>query len=242
MNSPLDFSGRVVLIAGDAAHTGKHIAEVFLGAGAEVINCDSQRPEYLPEAAGRQAAFTLLGDSNPEQIAATVHSITARYGHLDVLVCVVAAPSAHPEHPPDTADGAIRRGLITPLHFSQAVNNLMQQQPGGGSIINVSCSGEPLSTPQTGVLAAATAGLTNLGASLAVEWAPRVRVNTITLILTQTEHLRSGGNRKPADILSGINPMSASAIQLPAIGNTCLFLASSLASYVSGTHLSAKPM
>lgn len=239
MNSPLNFSGSVVLIAGDAGHTGKLIAEAFLGAGADVINCDSRRPESLPKAAGRQAAFTALDESDHQQIAATVDSVTERYGHLDVLVSVVADPWAYPGRSAEPARSDIRRGLITPLHFSQAANSLMQRQTGGGSIINVSCADGSLSTPQPDVLAAATAGLANLGSSLAVEWAPRVRVNTITLVLTQTEHPEPSGSREPAACGSIAMQMSAAMGQLPAVGNSCLFLASPLACYISGTHSSA---
>ena len=242
MSNPLEFGGRVVLIAGEPGETGKHIAEAFLNAGATVVNCGPRQPGYLPEAAGRKASFIAMDGGDAEQIAAVFDSVTASYGSIDVLVSISGGPHADAGHHVDSAESDIRRGLITPLHFNQAANRQMQQQTGGGSIINISCADEPVTTTQPGVLAAANAGLANLGASLAVEWAPRVRVNTITMVLTQTEHQGTTGNSESGVVGSSTSPIPGTKGQLPGIGNTCLFLASSLASYISGTHVTATEM
>ena len=242
MSNPLEFGGRVVLIAGDSGETGKLIAQAFLNAGADVVNCNPELPEHLHEAAGRKASFAVPDGGDAEQIAAVFDSVNARYGRIDVLVSIAGGPTVHTGHLDDSAESDIRRGLITPLHFNQAANRLMHQQKGGGTIINISPAGEPSSTPLPDVLAAAIAGLANLGASLAVEWAPRVRVNTVTVALTQTEHTGSNGKVRASDIELSSKPVPGATVQLPAIGNTCLFLASPLASYISGTHLTAAQM
>jgi NAD(P)-dependent dehydrogenase (short-subunit alcohol dehydrogenase family) len=242
IGNPLEFDGRVVLIAGAAGETRKHIADAFLAAGANVVNCGARLPEHLTKTAGRQASFTALDDSDPEQIAGVVDSVNARYGRIDVMVSITGSQPAQTGDSTDSAERSIRQGLITPLHFNQAANRLMQQQNTGGSIINVSCAPEPPTAPQPCAVAAATAGLANLCSSLAVEWAPRVRVNTIAIALTQTEHLGSNGNPEAPGREGSTSPMPEPTGQLPAIGNTCLFLASSLASYISGTHVIAAEM
>lgn len=242
MSNPLKFDGRVVLIAGDTGEIGKHIAQAFLSAGADVVNCGRERPEHLPEAAGRKASFTALNNGDADQIAAVFDSVAAHYGHIDVLVSIAGDPPADARHRVDSAESDIRRGLITPLHFNQAANRLMQLQTEGGTIINISRAGEPLSTQLPGGSAAATAGLANLGSSLAVEWAPRVRVNTVTVVLTQTEHPGSNGKGGSSDIEFSSKLIPGATGQLPGVGNTCLFLASPLASYISGTHLTAAQM
>ena len=70
---------------------------------------------------------------------------------------------------------------------------------------------------------------------LAVEWAPRVRVNAVVVGLTRTEqsHLHYGDEAGIAAVGATI-PLGRMAVPED-IGNACLFLASPLASYVSGT-------
>tara|TARA_R110001592_G_scaffold363248_6_gene682379 strand:- start:81706 stop:82440 length:735 start_codon:yes stop_codon:yes gene_type:complete len=238
-SNPLEFGGRVILLAGDTGETGKQIAEAFLTAGANVALCARTAPERLPEAAGCQAWFTPLAEGNPEHIAAAVDSVFAHYGRIDALVSIPADSPSPGHRSTGSQESDLRRELFTPLHFSQAVNRLMQQQAEGGSIINICRADEPLSTSEPCVLAAACAGLANLGSSLAVEWAPRVRVNTIRIVLPHTEHPEPEQHRRQAGVGHGTSPAAGARGQLPGIGNTCLFLASTLASYISGTQLTA---
>tara|TARA_R110001599_G_scaffold353870_1_gene601307 strand:+ start:92117 stop:92851 length:735 start_codon:yes stop_codon:yes gene_type:complete len=236
-SNPLEFSGRVILLAGDTGETANQIAEAFLSAGADVALCARTAPERLPEAAGRLAWFTPLAEGNPKHIAAAVDSVFAHYGRIDALVSIPAGSPSPSRRSTGSQESDLRRELITPLHFSQTVNRLMQQQAEGGSIINICRAEEPLSTSEPCVLAAACAGLANLGSSLAVEWAPRVRVNTIRIVLTQTEHPGPEQHLGQRGVGHGTSPAAGATDQLPVIGNTCLFLASTLASYISGTQL-----
>ena len=77
--------------------------------------------------------------------------------------------------------------------------------------------------------------MVNLGTSLAVEWAPKVRVNAIIVGLTRTEqaHLHYGDEEGIAAVGATI-PLGRMAVPQD-IGDACLFLASPMASYVSGT-------
>ena len=111
----------------------------------------------------------------------------------------------------------------------------MQAQAEGGCIINIASVSTLRPSPGTAAYGAAKAGLVNLGSSLAVEWAPRVRVNAVIVGLTQTEQsgLHYGDEAGMAAVAATI-PLGR--MGLPSdVGNACLFLASPLASYVSGT-------
>ena len=68
-----------------------------------------------------------------------------------------------------------------------------------------------------------------------MEWAPKVRVNALVVGLTQTEqsHLHYGDEDGIAAVGATI-PLGRMAVPKD-IGNACLFLASDLSSYVSGT-------
>ena len=113
----------------------------------------------------------------------------------------------------------------------------MQTQESGGSIINIASVSTIRPSPGTAAYGAAKAGLVNLGTSLAVEWAPKVRVNAIICGLTETEqsHLHYGDEEGIAAVGATI-PLGRMAVPRD-VGNVCLFLASPLSSYVSGASI-----
>ena len=237
MDNPLDFSGKAVIVTGGGKGIGRGITEQFLAAGADVLICGRTEPETLPHAGGREAHFTPCDVREYEQIQRCVDAAVERFGRLDVLVNNAGgAPYAEAATvSPRFSESIIRLNLIAPLNFSQAANRVMQQQESGGSIINIASVSTLRPSPGTAAYGAAKAGLVNLGTSLAVEWAPRVRVNAIIVGLTETEqaHLHYGDEKGIAAVGATI-PLERMAVPSD-IGQACLFLASAMASYVSGT-------
>lgn len=238
MDNPLDFRGRTVLVTGGGKGVGRGITERFLEAGANVVICGRSAPEELPRADDREAVFTPCDVRDYDQIEACVNFTVERFGALDVLVNNAGgAPYAEAATAsPRFSEAIIRLNLIAPLNFSQVANRVMQQQESGGCIINIASVSTLRPSPGTAAYGAAKAGLVNLGTSLAVEWAPRVRVNAIIVGLTRTEqaHLHYGDEQGIAAVGATI-PMGRMAVPSD-VGDACLFLASPLASYVSGTH------
>jgi len=110
----------------------------------------------------------------------------------------------------------------------------MQQQESGGAIVNVSSISALRPSPGTAVYGAAKAGLDSLTRSLAIEWAPRVRLNAINVGLCRTAHTDDhyGGDASAAAIERTI-PLGRMA-EPAEVGQVAAFLASDLASYVSG--------
>ncbi|MCB1705422.1 MAG: SDR family oxidoreductase [Halioglobus sp.] len=237
MENALDFSGKVVIVTGGGKGVGKGITETFLAAGADVLICGRSEPESLPQCNGRKALFFNCDVRDFEQIEACVDFAMQQYGRVDVLVNNAGgAPFAEAATAsPRFSESIIRLNLIAPLNFSQVANRVMQQQPEGGSIINIASVSTIRPSPGTAAYGAAKAGLVNLGTSLAVEWAPKVRVNALVVGLTETEqaHLHYGDADGIAAVGATI-PLGRMAVPAD-IGNACLFLASPLASYVSGT-------
>ena len=237
MDNTLDYRGKAVIITGGGKGVGRGITECFLSAGADVLICGRSEPDTLPHSGDRKAVFTRCDVRDYEQIEACVDLAVQLFGRLDVLVNNAGgAPYAEAATAsPRFSESIIRLNLIAPLNFSQVANRVMQQQESGGSIVNIASVSTIRPSPGTAAYGAAKAGLVNLGTSLAVEWAPRVRVNAIIAGLTETEqsHLHYGDAEGIAAIGATI-PLGRMA--LPAdIGQACLFLASPLASYVSGT-------
>ena len=238
MDNPVDFTGKTVLVTGGAKGVGKGITERFLEMGANVVICGRTEPEHLPEAGGRSAVFTACDVKDYAQIEACVDFTVQTFGSLDVLVNNAGgAPHADAATAsPRFSEAIIKLNLIAPLNFAQVANRVMQEQETGGSIINIASVSTIRPSPGTAAYGAAKAGLVNLGTSLAVEWAPKVRINAIVVGLTRTEqaHLHYGDEDGIAAVGATI-PLGRMAIPSD-IGDACLFLASPLASYVSGTN------
>jgi NAD(P)-dependent dehydrogenase (short-subunit alcohol dehydrogenase family) len=113
----------------------------------------------------------------------------------------------------------------------------MQGQSEGGVIVNVGSVSGLRPSPGTAAYGAAKAGLVNLTASLAIEWAPKVRVNCVTpgLIATELAELHYGDAAARAEVGSTV-PLQR--LGTPGdVGSACVFLASDLAAYVSGANL-----
>jgi NAD(P)-dependent dehydrogenase (short-subunit alcohol dehydrogenase family) len=161
-----------------------------------------------------------------------------QFGRVDVLINNAGgAPYADATTvSPRFSESIIRLNLIAPLNFSQAANRIMQTQESGGSIVNIASVSTIRPSPGTAAYGAAKAGLVNLGTSLAVEWAPKVRVNAVVVGLTETE--QSELHYGDADGIAAVGatiPLGRMAVPED-IGHACLFLASPMASYVSGTN------
>jgi NAD(P)-dependent dehydrogenase (short-subunit alcohol dehydrogenase family) len=239
MQDPLEMSGKVVIVTGGSQGVGRGITDRFLEAGAEVVICDIREPEELPSAGGRQAVFTLADVRDVEQIEAVVDLATERFGRLDVLVNNAGgAPAADAATAsPRFSEAIIRLNLIAPLNFAQKANAAMQQQEEGGVIISIASVSALRPSPGTAAYGAAKAGILSLTQSLAVEWGPKVRVNAIAagLILTEQAHLHYGDEEGVAAVAATV-PLGRMADPAD-IGNTCLYLASPLSSYVSGAYI-----
>ncbi len=235
----LDFAGKVVLVTGGTKGIGAGIARCFLAAGATVVVCARSAPEVLPAAGGRSAAFIAADVREPESLQALFAAIEARHGRLDVVVNNAGgAPHALADKAsPRFHEGIIRLNLIAPLHVAQLANAAMQAQPDGGTIIFVGSISALRPSPGTAAYGAAKAGIVSLAASLAVEWAPKVRVLTVSpgLVRTEQSHLHFGDEAGLAAVASTI---PAGRLATPEdIGNACLFLASPLAGYAAGANL-----
>ena len=235
----LDYSGKVVLVTGGTKGIGAGIAQGFMAAGARVIVCARNAPEQLPAADGRQAVFFPVDVRDAESLKALFDSIERDFGRLDVLVNNAGgAPAAEAATAsPRFHESIIRLNLIAPLNVAQQANRLMQAQGEGGCIVFIGSVAAQRPSPGTAAYGAAKAGVLALVTSLAVEWAPKVRVVTVSpgLVLTEQAHLHYGDDAGIAAVGAGI-PAGRMATAAD-IANACLYIASPLASYASGCNL-----
>jgi NAD(P)-dependent dehydrogenase (short-subunit alcohol dehydrogenase family) len=239
VDAALDMTGKVVVVTGGCRGVGRGISQRFLAAGAEVLICCRNQPDSLPEAAGRRATFVAADVREIDAIDEVVRTATEGFGALDVLVNNAGgSPSAEAATvSPRFSEAIIKLNLIAPLHFAQRANAIMQTQEAGGCILNIASLSGTRPSPGTAAYGAAKAGLINLTQTLAVEWAPKVRVNAITAGLLRTEGaLLHYGDE--AGVAAAAASIPLGRLGDPAdVANACLFLASPLASYISGASL-----
>jgi NAD(P)-dependent dehydrogenase (short-subunit alcohol dehydrogenase family) len=233
----LALEGAVALVTGGVRGVGAGISGVLDQAGANVIACARHEPEQLVPG----VEFYECDVRDEEQVRLMVDLIAERHGRLDILVnnaggaprsdAATASPRLHAK--------IVELNLLAPFLVAQAANAVMQEQDAGGAIVMVSSVSGHRPSPGTAAYGAAKAGLDNLVATLAVEWAPKVRVNSVVagMIRTEQAHLHYGDAAGIAAVGATV-PLGRLA-EPEEIGRCVAFLASPLASYVSGATLEA---
>jgi NAD(P)-dependent dehydrogenase (short-subunit alcohol dehydrogenase family) len=248
-----DGAGRAVVVTGGTRGIGAGIARAFLAAGADVLVCGrtdpsgpagpdgSASPAGLPTVDGRSAAFVQADVRDAEQAQRLIRAAADRFGRLDVVISNAggAPPAAAATASPRFHAKVIELNLIAPLHVAQAANAVLQDQPGGGSIIMIGSVSGTRPSPGAAAYGAAKAGLHNLAATLAVEWAPKVRVNTVLPgpVATGTEAAGAYyGDAAGMAAVGGTIPMGRMATP-DDVAAACLFLAAPAAAYLTGAAL-----
>ena len=235
----IDLSGKLVLVTGGGRGVGRGITQSFLDAGADVVICARNEPEEVPERDGVPVRFLRADVRESDEVATLFEQIADEFGRLDVLINNAGgSPSAEAATASARFAAAIvMLNLQSALTCGQRANELMQQQDGGGCIVNIGSVSGLRASPGTAAYGAAKAGLINLTQSLAVEWAPKVRVNCVSagLIITEQAHIHYGDETGQARVAATV-PLGRLGTPQD-VGAACVFLASPLANYISGANI-----
>ena len=228
-----DLTGRAVLVTGGTKGLGRGLAGAFREAGAQVLVCARNKPD---EDAGEFVAADLR---DPAQAAAVVDAVVERFGRIDVVVNNAGGspPADAATVSPRFVEKIVALNLLAPFYVAQRANTAMQAQPEGGVILNIGSLSGHRASPGTAAYGAAKAGLANLTATLAMEWAPKVRVNAITVGYLETEQteMHYGDATAVATIAEQL-PMRR-LVRPADVAAVCLFLASPEASFITGTDI-----
>ena len=211
------FRDKVVVITGGAAGIGKCIAEEFEKQGAHVCIVDVAEGTHYVGDIAEQATL--------EGFAQTVID---KFGRVDVLVnnappSFIGIDACSYEQ----FQRSLAIGVTAPFYLSKLFAPYFSQ---GASIINISSSRDRMSQPQSESYTAAKGGIAALTHALAVSFAGRVRVNSISPGWIDTAYTVYEGPdalQQPAGRVG--NPMD--------IANMVLFLASDKAGFITGENI-----
>jgi len=234
--SSLSLDGKVALVTGASKGIGRAIAAAYAEAGASVM-LSSRKQDALDEAAATMTGTVATFAANagePEQADACVQATVERFGRLDVLVNNAATnPYMGPVIDVDLPryDKTFQVNVRGPLVWTQAAWRASMEEH-GGSVINVVSIGGIRHDSSIGVYNASKAALIHLTKILASELAPGVRVNAIAPGLVRTDFARALW--EPAeDAVARMMPLQRIG-EPEDIAGAALFLASDLASWVTG--------
>ena len=211
------FQDKVIVITGGASGIGKCIAEEFKKQGAHVCTIDCAEGDHY---VGDLADKTTLEDF--------AQSVIEKYGRVDVLVN--NAPPSFLGIDACTYEQFQRSmaiGVTAPFYLSKLFAPYFTQ---GASILNISSSRDRMSQPQSESYTAAKGGIAALTHALAVSFAGRVRVNSISPGWIDTAYTVYSGpdaTQQPAGRVG--NPLD--------IANMVLFLASDKAGFITGENI-----
>jgi NAD(P)-dependent dehydrogenase (short-subunit alcohol dehydrogenase family) len=231
----LRFDGQAVIVTGGCRGIGRGIAQRFAEAGASVLVCCRNEPESLPDG----VAFVAADVREPDQVDAVLAECTKRFGRLDVLINNAGGspPADSATASPRFTAGIIGLNLTAALVCAQRANAVMQLQDAGGAIVNIASVSGVRASPEALAYGAAKAGLLNATQTMAVEWGPKVRVNSVVvgLVVTEQAHLFYGDDEGIAAVGATV-PLGRMADPTD-IADVCIFLASPLSRYVSGAEV-----
>lgn len=232
---------KVWFITGSSRGFGRELTLAALKAG-DAVAATARRPDQLADLVSEYGDGILplqLDVTDAHAAQAAVTAARNRFGRIDVVV-----NNAGGSPPVDAADSSPRLverivalNLLAPFYVAQAANAVMQKQDDGGVIINIGSVSGVRPSPGTAAYGAAKAGLASMTRTLAVEWAPRVRVNLIVVGMVRTEQseLYYGDDEGVAAVAATV-PLGRLA-EPADVGQACVWLASPLAAYVTGAEL-----
>ena len=235
----INFKNKTVVITGGSKGIGLEITKTFLKHQANVIVLARNKPKRKIQSKGNAGYFIECDIWNTESIDSAIKDIASKYKSIDVLInnaggapmadSLTASPKFH--------EAIIDLNLTAPLNLSQKIAKKMIKQKTVSNIINISSVTATRPTPGSAAYGAAKGALVNLTKTLAVEWAPKIKVNSIIVGYIETENsILHYGSKSEIKKVAKTIPLKRMG-QPQDVANACVFFASDLAEWVTGSAL-----
>ncbi len=231
--------GKSAIVIGAARGIGAGIAEIFAGAGARVLVADRDGDKAKETAArlGADHISAALDVSDKAQCEAAVKQAEDAFGGVDILVQNAGIfPWTTIEHiSVDEWDNVLAVNLRGCFVSAQACLPAMRSRGGGRMVFTSSITGPRVSSPGHGHYSASKAGINGFIRAAALEFAQwGITVNGVEPGNILTEGMKEARSDTFIKQMEASIPLGRLGTPHD-IGKACLFLASDLGAYVTGT-------
>jgi NAD(P)-dependent dehydrogenase (short-subunit alcohol dehydrogenase family) len=233
--------GKVAVITGAGTGIGRATAKLFAQEGAKIVVAElnaeaGEQTAQLIVQAGGDAIAIRTDVTEPDSIQSTIDAAVQHYGALHILHNNAGGSTTRDSDvtaaPLDEFWRAIKLDLFgTFLGCRFGIPAI--QRSGGGSVINMSSNVALMGIPGRDCYTAAKGGISAITRSMAVEFAPQIRVNAIAPSATMTERVVKlvAGNTALEKMA---NSHLLGLIEPEDIASMALFLASDESSRITG--------
>jgi meso-butanediol dehydrogenase/(S,S)-butanediol dehydrogenase/diacetyl reductase len=232
-----EMSGKRVLVTGGSSGIGLGTARRLVDAGAEVCLV-ARRREALERASVDLGgtSWSLVCDVSVEsEVAGLTEALVARWNALDGLVnnAGVAPMAGLEDTEPETWDAAFAVNVRAPYLLCRSLHSLLAAGS-SPAVVNVSSTLAERAIPGMVAYNASKAALNQFTRSVALEWAPAIRVNAVMPAVVDTPIHTSRG-MTPAQVkgMGRIHPLRRVG-QAEDVANLIVFLLSERASWMTG--------
>ena len=236
----LDFSGQVVLVTGGAQGIGRGIVEAFALRGAQVVIADRQLEQaqaVATELCAQGYRVEAVGVDLAESQA--VFECVQGLPQLDILVHNAGyfPLTAFEDITPDILQRTLAVNLSALFWLTQAALPAFREQGRGCVLVTSSVTGNRVGYPGLSHYAASKAGVNGFIRNAALELAPlKVRINGVEPGMIATPAMGNLGDATLNDTIASRVPLGRLGAAAD-IAGAMLFLASELASYITGQTL-----
>ena len=234
----LDLRGRRLVISGASSGIGLETARMLASKGAEVC-LTARRADPLAAAAkeiGDGAWAWPCDVADPESVVALAAEAKTRWGAVDGLVnnAGVAPMARLDETPNDVWDETFAINVRGPFLLCRELGPMLKEGM-SPAVVNVSSTLAERAIQGMAAYNASKAALNQLTRSLALEWAPQVRVNAVMPAVVETPiHATRGMSSEQVEAMGEMHPMGRVG-QPEDVAAMISFLLSDASSWMTGT-------